>query len=154
VIDVLSDPTGDTYRAILNLAMDECETFSLVWLDQLRFLPSAEEIAGRLTPHLIAEVRAVEWPGTRLLGPTARLRRYRISEVSMAVLAERASLFSWRAPDFPEDLAFYNADGSVWLGATAHEEDAFFDNIRHTKRDLMSLVPGLHVRERHLRGRR
>ena len=33
----------------------------------------------------------------------------------MDVLVERASLFSWVGPDFPKDLAFYNADGSVWL---------------------------------------
>ena len=70
----------------------------------------------------------------------------------MDVLVERASLFSWVGPDFPKDLAFYNADGSVWLGSIAREDDAVFENISHTKREPMLLVPGLHVRERRAGG--
>ena len=43
MIDVLIDPAGDTYHALLDLAARECETFSLVWPDHVRFLVSPEK---------------------------------------------------------------------------------------------------------------
>jgi hypothetical protein len=44
----------------------------------------------------------------------------------LAVLGEAPGLYAWQAPERPEDLAFYDAEGAVWLGSIAHERAAFF----------------------------
>lgn len=45
---------------------------------------------------------------------------------ALAVLKAAPGLYAWQAPDRPEDLAFYDAGGEVWLGSVAYERMAFF----------------------------
>lgn len=149
MIEIVIEPSGEVYKALIALALRECSSFSLVMRPSgLNFDQTANDFTDELASHLISENSASSWPGTQLLGDTAVVRHYKLDEVSARKLLAVSSLYSWQAPVYPEDLAFYGKDGSVWMGSVAHEEFAFFENPGHSKSELKNLVPGLHVRER------
>lgn len=74
-----------------------------------------------------------------------------LSAVVTDVLADAAtSLYAWRQPELPEDLAFLRADGSVVLATIAHERDAFMELAPHEAARASDAVPWLrgHARPR------
>ena len=136
-----------TYAALVDYALARNHSFSLVWRDQHRFAPSAQEVAERLRPHLEEQHHSDQWPGTRLVGHAAWIRRYRLEEAAADVLKERASIYDWLVPDWPEDLAFYLPDGDGWFGSISHEQDAFINDAKIEVQQLLESVPGLELEE-------
>lgn len=143
MIDIIDDPSGETYRRLVDFACARCRSFSLVWRDGMKFRRSARDVEERLSPFLLKEARSSEWPGTQLFSGTARVRHYRVSRDSAVVLREAGSLYAWLAPERPEDLAFYTQDGTCLLGSVAHESDGFIDSSMISKDELEAAVPGL-----------
>ena len=144
--DIVTEPKGQTYRALLAFAAGFSDSFSLVWRHQLSFDTSAAVLEGVLRPFLIKEAESSEWPGTSLIGHAATVRTYRLSPDSARALATAGGLFAWESPARPEDLAFYAPDGRCWLGSIAHERDAF---VVLDPTDLVALraaVPELELR--------
>ncbi|MBN8730015.1 MAG: hypothetical protein J0L64_05690 [Acidobacteria bacterium] len=79
-----------------------------------------------------------EWPGTLLLGHSARLYVFDVKPESIGILCDAvAGLFGWLAPEEPEDLAFYRSDGGLLLESIAHEADARV----HLSRDEWENLP-------------
>ena len=145
-MDIQSEPTDATYAALLHFARRHCPTFSLIWRQDVGHGLSAHAVADALAPALIAQERVREWPGTKLLGGSVPMRRYRLTDQALAVLLEAAGLYAWKAPDRPEDLAFYGADGTVWLGSIAHERMAFFGPAAPSADEIRAAVPTLAFR--------
>jgi len=143
--NIVEEPVGETYQKLLQLASETCASFSLVWRDQLNFELSAEEVASLLQPYLIREQRTDEWPGTKLLGHLATVRHYRLCVETLNVLRQAAGLYAWLEPVFPEDLALYTQDGSVWLGSIAHEQDAWIQGGSELEQAIGARLPGLAV---------
>jgi hypothetical protein len=148
MIDILEEPRGTQYDELLALATELCGSFSLVWRDQLEHGESAQEIQRSLTSYLVQEKRTDEWPGTQLLGHLATVRQYRVEVGSIQVLKRARGLYSWLAPDYPEDLAFYTPNGAVWLGSIAHEKDAWFAASPGLEAQVTRRIPGLKVSTR------
>ncbi len=122
-----------------------------MWRDQLVFEPTAEEIAVALKSALIKEDRTDEWPGTKLLGHMATVRHYQITDRTVAILDRAPGLYAWQAPVLPEDLIFYEGDGSVWLGSIAHEKDAWFEGGPEMETILHTRLPELAVARRQVK---
>ena len=154
MIEVTTEPVGAVYEGLVGLAVKECSTFSLVMRPGLRFDASATRLTGEIAPHLVSELSASSWPGTQLAGGSAVVRHYRLNATTRDLLLTVPGLYAWLCPAYPEDLAFYLSDASVWLGSVAHERFAFFQTAAHSKAELQALVPGLQVRERWARSRR
>ena len=148
LVDIVVEPRGAVYRALLDFGRQLGSTASLVWRDQLELDPSANVIADRLSADLVREERVAEWPGTRLHGSRATLRIFRLSSNAVAVLSEAEGLYDWRAPGRPEDLAMYSNDGRAWLGSIAHERDGFLDAEVFPVPEVADQVPGLRLRRR------
>jgi hypothetical protein len=123
--DIVAEPVGPSYVALIAFAATRSARFSLVWQHQLQFDDGAAALEAKLRPFLVAENETSEWPGTTLLGNGATVRMYSCSSASMRVLASAGGLFAWESPARPEDLAFYAPDGRCWLGSVSHERDAF-----------------------------
>lgn len=115
------------YLRMLQYAFSHEFVFSFVWRDQLAFRPSASDIADILEPFLIGEVHTDRWPGTKVFGTRAWFRVYRFDDESLKCLSRHTSLFQWRAPDYPEDLAIFDATGRCCVAAISHEESAWID---------------------------
>jgi hypothetical protein len=144
--DIIAEPVGQTYRALLAYAASLSGSFTLVWRHQLSFDASAAALEDVLRPFLIEETERSEWPGTALIGHSATVRTYRISADSARALATVGGLFGWQSPALPEDLAFYGPDGRCWLGSIAHERDAFVTLDANALAALPAAVPGLELR--------
>jgi len=141
--DIPSEPAGEVYLSLLEFAEQQDARFSLVWRQQAPLGAGAYALKRVLRPFMERQVRTAEWPGTRLIGHTAMVRIYRLVPEAARVLAEAGRLFAWRAPERPEDLAFYSADGRCWLASIAHERQAYVTLDDAGLAALRAAVPGL-----------
>lgn len=148
VFDIVAEPKAQTYIDLLNFAASRCESFSLVWRIRFRLENSAYEIKHALKPFLISNVRTDEWPGTKLIGHEAIVRRYRVSDESVKLLQTASSLYSWLAPNLPEDLAFYSSGEVVWLASISHEHKAWFLEESLRTAEIYAYVPNIKI-EKH-----
>ncbi len=85
-VRIIEEPRAEVYLALIQFAARNCNRFSLVWRNQLRFDSSALEIAGALVPDLEKSITTDEWPGTQLFGHRAVVRHYRVTRRSVDVL--------------------------------------------------------------------
>jgi len=121
VYRITRDVTGDAYRLLLEAALAEAATFSLVWRDQLPFAATAAAVREALRPLRVRHVKRDRWPGTVLVGHYASVITYRASPEALATLLEPGSLFAWRSPAYPEDLSFSSDEKGVCLATVSHE---------------------------------
>ena len=147
VFDIVAEPKEQTYIDLLSFAASRCESFSLVWRDQFRFENSACEIKHALKPFLVSNVRTDEWPGTKLIGHEAIVRRYRASDESVKLLQRAGSLYSWLEPNLPEDLAFYASGEVGWLASISHEHEAWFLEETLRTAEIYAYVPNIKIKE-------
>ena len=110
---------------ILRKARSECDSFSLIWRDDLKFNENAKRIEVELQPYISKEERVRQWPETELSMIAATCRTYRVNDTSISTLRSVPSVYHWRAPSYPEDLAFYNR-GKVYFASIAHESESWF----------------------------
>jgi hypothetical protein len=139
MIDITTEPRGEIYLALLQLAKQHSPTFSLVWRDQFSYREAPTTTEHSLQTFLIQEIPTDEWPGTKLLGHKARVRFYCLTDDSLAVLAKLPSLYSWLFPE-PEDLAFYTLGGRCLLMSIAHEKEAAFVSNSISVEDLQAAI--------------
>ena len=147
VLNVVSEPMGPAYRALLNAIAKRASSFSLVWRDQLKFSASAVAFESELRAFLIREVRTDSWPGTRLIGHLAAVRLYRFTKDSLNALKRPGRLYAWRSPHWPEDFAAYDTGGNCIFGSISHEGDAFFVGSEGLGVELAKEVPGLKLEQ-------
>ena len=146
VFEILAEPKGQTYIDLLGFAASRCQSFSLVWRKQFQFESSAHQIAHSLQPFLISNVKADEWPGTKLIGHAAIVRQYRVAAQSIRILRSVSGLYSWLQPKFPEDLAFYSSGSVGWLASVSHEHAAWLLDESLSLEEISSHVPGIEIR--------
>jgi hypothetical protein len=126
VYRITRDVTGDAYKLLLEAALKEASTFSLVWRGELQFAPSAAAVRKALRGLQLRHVKRDRWPGTILVGHTAAsVVTYRAAPEALPTLLEPGSLFAWRSPAYPEDLSFSTDPGAVCLATVSHEADAW-----------------------------
>jgi hypothetical protein len=108
----------------------------------------AHDRLRELSQWLIDQVKVHEWPGTKLFGGSATLYRFRAEATVAPTLYQAQRLYAWLAPDRPEDLAFYNEDGSVWLASCAHEGFGYLEAVSLNESEIAERVPTLYLRRR------
>ena len=121
IVTQTRDITGNVYLGLLELARHTESLVGLVWREQLKFSPSALQIAADLKPSLVEERLTDTWPGTHLFGSQAWYRLYRCDGHSLPILARARQVDGWLAPDFPEDMSCHLPTGDSWLISVAHE---------------------------------
>jgi hypothetical protein len=145
VFDIVVEPKGQTYIDLLNFAASRCVSFSLVWTDRVKFEQSAYQVKQALKPFLIKNDRTDEWPGTKLIGHEAIVRRYRVADESVRLLHLAGGLYSWLQPTLPEDLAFYASEDTAWLASISHEGEAWFLDESLRPAEIYSFVPDIKI---------
>ena len=118
-----------------------------MWGDQFQFDQSAYEIKRALRPFQLSDAKTSEWPGTKLIGHEAIVRRYRVTDESVKLLYGAGSLYSWLRPTLPEDLAFYTAGDAGWLASISYEGRAWFLDESLEPGEIHAYVPGIKIRE-------
>ncbi len=104
------------YRSLIQSAYSGLAVFitrpgySSEWLDQ--FLKISEECVFSVSHS---------WIGTHYCSIPATVYQVSLSVSHLPLLSEPKSLWNWRHPQFPEDLAFINEKGQLWFFSTTHE---------------------------------
>lgn len=151
ILDIRTEPKDETYRRILDLALHSCDQALLVLRDSVNINQQGTQLLKTLEPHLLQKLsRTTQWPGTVLhfseLFPdnTATVYYFRFCPESARILKDSVeSLYSWRQPEYPEDLCLLRPDGSPWLVSITHEEDSYFELTAQEKDQLLFNVPDL-----------
>lgn len=148
MLEIVHEPRGATYEALIRFALSLRGTFSLVTRGKpLGANAEHDHVLDRLRPFLIEEMKVKKWPGTRIHGGTAVLHRYRGEPAALTVLVDTVGgLYDWVQVRRPEDLAFYDTEGRCWLETTTHEGDAFIHDELIDVTRLQKAVPQLTLR--------
>ena len=144
------EPRGSEYRELLALGEAACSEALLVIRDGIELSDEGRKLVERLSPHVIEQARSSEWPGTRLLTPSATVIKFAYTSESAELLKSSSEgLFDWRQPQLPEDLSLLRPNGDPWLVTISHEQDAFLDlseiELASIRRTLPRLAVALHA---------
>ena len=131
--DLIDEPRGGEYRALLLCARSQCDT-AVLCLDTRRELDaSGQGIMDQLSSQLRGEGRS----------GALRVLRYELSESCIDVLSEAPGLFSWQQPERPENLCLLRHDGSPWIISIAGERIGYVEFTPFEKLLLGRAAPGL-----------
>lgn len=127
VFTFTSQPAGAVLSDLVDAALGACDRLGLMVQPRNNLAESVTTVLERLEPALVLREESSSWPGSELHdGTTATHLVYTLNEKTADVLRRTApSLYDWVNPNLPEDPHLLRADGSVWLGSTTHEEDAW-----------------------------
>lgn len=144
MIDIVGEPTGAVYHALVSYALEQCEEFLLITQNQLSVEESAKAILKALKPWQSERVEASTWPGTELLNSKASVYYFRCHPDVASILTTAVNgLYGWQQPQCPEDLCFLKPGRRPWLVSIAHERDAYFDCDQSFLTEIQSQVPNL-----------
>lgn len=152
MFEIAVEPSGAAYQALISLALQDCATGALITRPNLGHSATAQQFLAALSPWIVEETSVREWPGTTLVDGVATLHRFEAAPDVEPILRRVDRLYGWLQPDYPEDLSFYNADGSVWLGSCSHEGFAYMEAPTRSQHELTSMMPGVYLRRRSWRG--
>ena len=142
--DLLTEPTGDIYRTLIDYATLNCTTALLVVRHSIPLASRGKGVLDQLAAFLKQQEDSSEWPGTKLLDSTALVLRYEFRLECAHILKESAkALYDWKQPDLPEDLCFLRDAGDPWLVSVAHERDGFLHLSQEEARNLFVALPAI-----------
>ena len=136
---LVSEPTGRTYAALLRACAELCDSFSF-HTTGMRLDPSAEVLIEDLRPYLHLSEETAHTPGSVFATRTVNLARYRLTPDSLALLIGAADgLYAWAEPMLPNDIAMHaggrsllvtlGSDELAYLSLTEEELAAFRDSV-------------------------
>jgi len=135
---------GNQYSALLKFSLDLCDRFTLVIRPTLGLNAKAIQAIETLLPFLLSSKDKSSWPGTELLVGKATVNEYTFNRDSLEMILRLSnSLYEWKQPYLPEDLALIRNDHSLFLGSIAHESDAFMILTRKELDLLRKIIPTL-----------
>ncbi len=125
---IVSEPRGPAYEALVHycVAAGSSCTLADLFSSSRAGRQARADFLGQALPCLETTIAAERWPlGEPETGdpksPTPLWRFALTERLTPVLLSGPRRLYGWKAPRFPEDLAVYRKDGSVLLGAVAHE---------------------------------
>jgi len=162
VYEILIEPRGQTYQALLSAALRWCDQFLLVDVPEPDFGPNDSAFRGRarslidqLAPYLVEVSKQKSWPGSTLserkgVDVYARVYRFRLVPESTMILSGSADgLYSWRAPAMPSDLSLLRKGGDPWLVNMAADEESYLVVTQEEAEELLVAAPGLKIKEQY-----
>jgi hypothetical protein len=131
--DLIDEPTGPDYDALLDCALVQCATAVLTTRGDAPG-SDARGALDALEPHL--QDRSEVAGGT--------VHRYALDGDTVVTLkATTRGLYGWRQPALPADLCLLRRDGSPWLVSIAAERLGYLELTPFEKLLLGRAAPGL-----------
>lgn len=144
IIEIESEPKGDSYNSLINLAFEICDEFILVIRDNIDLNEVGKTILKELAPALKEIKEQNEWPGTRLLEHTATVYHYKTDKSIKDILIDKIEgLYSWLQPNYPEDLCFIKKEGKTWVGTVSHEKMCWIECETNEELQKIKEIKGL-----------
>lgn len=144
--NIIEEPQGDLYRTLLDYCNAHAQIVLLVLREADWIEHSARAFLEQFRSILISQEQSTDWPGTRLTSGTATIFRYHITpDLIDHLKAKVEGLYEWQQPERLEDLCFLREDGTALLATIAHENDAYLELTSEEHKDLLRLLPALHI---------
>ena len=151
VFDIVAEPRGHLYRALIKWCASRCAAALVVVRDCAALSERAQDVLCQLDPALATIEIAQQWPGTTLLSSRDRaaVYRYELTAPIVEVLAAAVDgLYEWKAPDRPDDLCLLRNGGAAMLTTIAHERDAYLNLTPDEATALPQALASLRVTRR------
>lgn len=146
--NLIQEPTGSTYRKIIEASISYCDSILLVIRPTLEQNPSLENTISEFIPYLIEKTNTSEWPGTKLTNKKAIVYNFKLNDQVVKLLKKTTpSLYSWIQPDYPEDLVLLRPSGEPWLTTITHEKDGYLLLSEEEKDKLIKDIPDLKLEQ-------
>lgn len=122
------EKTFDTVDSLKHIIIEN--TLRFILFNEIEiFEKNSSKFAESLEKYLIKQRHNPEWPGTKVFDDegmmndqyTYDINFYSINPYTKEKLLSINSLYSWKYPYYPQDLAFFK-NGKCLLASTAHEE--------------------------------
>jgi hypothetical protein len=146
LIHLASEWSSREIQLLVNAALHvPCPSFVLVVRTDMN-IPGMSFLI-ELEPYLTSKRRQDRWPGTITFElPLPLVCKYELTPSSASILASRlSSPWVLQTPQFPEDLSFLRADGTVWFASISHERDAYFSVDEQELLELRGAFGGLQL---------
>lgn len=144
VIEFKSEPKGQRYKSLINLAFEICDHFIFVVRDGLGLGDKGKKIIKELEPALIEIKDQSKWPGTEIIGGTVKVYYYKTDmRIKNILINEIEGLYSWMQPNYPEDLCFLRKERKEWLINTCHEKECFILCDNYEELQKINKIKGL-----------
>jgi hypothetical protein len=123
---ISKDVSEAKYCEMIRRLLEMSSSFSLVLRVDMGFKPDSNRIVQALAGIELRRERADRWPGTVTFAREKPLvAHFRSSPDALEPLCRPGRLFSWLAPAYPEDPAFYDRAGTALFATTAHESESW-----------------------------
>jgi hypothetical protein len=145
---IKSDPKGNVYKSLIDLAFDVCDEFILVVRKDpgLYLNENGISVLERLKGSLKESKEQSEWVSNKLYGQNASVYYYSTNNQAREIVKEVSnSLHSWVQPNLPEDLCFLK-NGSAWLINNAHEFESYIETGNEEELKKIKSIEGLDIR--------
>jgi hypothetical protein len=131
--DLIDEPVGADYDALLDCALTQCSTVVLT-VPAGEEDPEARAVLDDLAPQLLVASDS----------PRGSVRRYALTRDTVAIMKRAArGLYAWRSPALPQDVSLLRPDGSPWLVSIATERLGYLELAPFEKLLLGRAAPGL-----------
>lgn len=142
-LSLKSNVSQNEYKKLLTILGRHSKTFALVIREPRKSLEAMKFIES-LGKYLIKTEMVSEWPGTKLIGSEAKRSTFKVTDEAIKILLDSAnSLNSWIEPDLPEDLSFFNENGSELFVSITHENDFWLALNAAQEKEFMSELNSL-----------
>jgi len=129
--DLIDEPVGADYRALLDVALPHCDSAVL-------------SVDAEPSPEAAAALALLEPFATQPPSPGGGMRRFQFSRESLPVLEQLAGgLYDWRGPHLPSDLCLLRSDGTPWLVSVASQRLGYIELAPFERLLLTRTAPGL-----------
>ena len=85
-IDFTDEPRGPAYERLIDFAQKHCDSFSLVWREDLGNEREKNIIDANLKPYLISDISTNKWPGTEILSGSADVCTYKLNDETVKII--------------------------------------------------------------------
>jgi hypothetical protein len=129
VFTFVRTPEDDLLDDLLAAALQHCNRLGLMMQPRSHFVSTATSVIEAFGTSLVSREEVDAWPGSQLHDGSKATRLTYAWNVKTATIfrSTARSLYDWINPDLPEDPHLLRADGSLWMGSTSIEHDAWLE---------------------------
>lgn len=145
---LLKEPQGAEYSGLLRTLSRFCQYALLVVRSTVPLSSYGRETLHELEQDIVIQEARQEWPGTRLYSGCATVYLIRLTRSALETLCSKAHrLYEWEQPLLPEDLCLMRDEVEPMLVSISHERDAYLLLSEDERREIISALPSLRLRE-------
>lgn len=120
------EDSPELYQQFIALALEN-EFYATAVVSRKGFDTQRMHFMTGLEGDVVAAMETPQWPGTRIIGGTAKVVWFPVSYHTERAMRSVGKFWNWIQPDIPEDLCLWNSRLEWVVGSVAHEQMCFIN---------------------------